>query len=252
MTNFSVYGSTVSVRDEGKGEPVVYLHGSIGQKNQWGEAYSQLADGFRFVAPDLIGYGNTSNWDAPRSMSLADEARNVAALINDIGQPVHLVGHSYGGAVALHLALHSPLLVDSLTLIEPVAFNVLNSTDAEANGCLQEVRNLANDAIVFWHKGEKEHAARRFVDYWNKPGAFDQLPTLHQQKIQSQMGKVAADFKAIFAETWSLEDYKSIQHPTRIMCGTRSPQPVRLISRLIASVLDNARGCSEFRVTGIV
>src|SRR3546814_8229080 len=91
--------------------------------------------------PDLRGYGATEGWSGRAPMRLADEAALVRALAEEAGEPVHLVGHSYGGAVALMAALHFPEAIASLTLIEPVAFFLLRARSASDHALFTEIRS---------------------------------------------------------------------------------------------------------------
>src|SRR5262245_40305747 len=107
-------------------EPVVLLHSSGASGAQWRTLAEQLGERYHVVAPDLYGYGASAPWPGHGPFSLAHEAEIVHALLDRLGERVHLVGHSYGGAVALHVArLHSERL-RSLALIEPVAFHLLH------------------------------------------------------------------------------------------------------------------------------
>ena len=105
----------------GAGETVVLLHSSASSGAQWRSLCAPLAERFTALAPDLYGYGASDPWPGRAAMTLADEVAPLEALLARRPGPVHLVGHSYGGAVALRLALRAPTL-RSLTLIEPVAF----------------------------------------------------------------------------------------------------------------------------------
>src|SRR5512138_3457520 len=102
-------------------QPVILLHCSGSSGAQWRTLASTLEARHLVAAPDLIGYGSAAPWTGRAPFSLAQEAGPILSLIGTLGEPVHLVGHSYGGAVALHIALTRPELVRSLTLIEPAA-----------------------------------------------------------------------------------------------------------------------------------
>ena len=112
----------VAYVEQGNGQPVVVLHSSTGSKGQWRTALAEWTERYRVIAPDLLGYGDTDSWHRPRVLTLADEVEIVAAVIARADRPVHLVGHSYGGAVALHTALALGPRVASLCLIEPTPF----------------------------------------------------------------------------------------------------------------------------------
>jgi len=234
-------GITGFAREEGAGEPLVLLHSSTGSNKQWTPAFETFRDQFLVIAPDLYGYGGTGPWRGVSAPALADEAALVEAAISHLRGPVHLVGHSYGGAVALNLALRNPGRVRSLCLIEPVAFNTLMGGGSAEDCLLAEVSQLARDIIENQQMGRSKSAARRFADYWSGNGTFSGMPAEKRRKLALQMHKVALDFHATTAEPTPLEAYNRIEVPTLILCGTHSPKPVRHITRLLADVIPDAR-----------
>src|SRR4051794_22500198 len=80
---------------------VVAFHSSAGAGRQWRKFGERLAPRFNVVAPDFHGCGSSDPWPGLRPFRLRDEAALVPLLAaRDGGSPVHLVGHSWGGAVA--------------------------------------------------------------------------------------------------------------------------------------------------------
>lgn len=141
MPAIAIQGSQVVYSDHGSGPAAVLLHSSAGTRGQW-RSLTELLDGKRRVlAPDLRGYGESAA--RPGEPDLADEAAIVGALAACAGGRIDLVGHSYGGAVALRFALEQPELVRSLTLIEPVAFHLLRQDWAGRDWLLAEVQAIA-------------------------------------------------------------------------------------------------------------
>lgn len=99
----------------GTGTPLLLLHGFTGSAANWTGLFTQFNSQHTVYAPDLPGHGATRVPPAHFSMQAA--AADLAALIDQvIGEPVHLLGYSMGGRLALFLSLHHPGRVRSLTL----------------------------------------------------------------------------------------------------------------------------------------
>jgi pimeloyl-ACP methyl ester carboxylesterase len=113
----------LDVRRWGQGVPVVLVHGSLTSGEENWEGQRSLADeGYRLVAPDRRGYG-----DSPKSAG-EDFLRDGEDIAELLGDGAHLVGHSYGGMGAMVAAERRPDAVLSLTLIEPPAFGLCADT----------------------------------------------------------------------------------------------------------------------------
>jgi len=225
----------------GGGETAVLLHSSAGSGAQWRSLSTQLADRFAVLAPDLYGYGASEPWPGRAAMTLADEVAPLEALLARRPGPVHLVGHSYGGAVALRLALQSPARLRSLTLIEPVAFHLLRGGDASQRALYAEVGALADGVAGALGSGAYWSAMERFVDYWNGPGAFDQMPLDRRRDLSRRIGSVALNFSAVMAEPVARAAYRQIRVPTLLLAGAASPPTTRRIVALLAQTLPHAR-----------
>jgi pimeloyl-ACP methyl ester carboxylesterase len=107
-------------REAGAGMAVVCLHASASSSAQWRALMDRLAGRFRVLAVDLYGSGKSPRWPDDRPLSLADEAALLAPVLSAAGDRFHVIGHSYGGAVALEVALAEPGRIESLVLFDPV------------------------------------------------------------------------------------------------------------------------------------
>src|SRR5690606_12710738 len=94
---------------------------------QWHALAERLTGSFPVVAPDFYGSPSRPHWMGAGPFRLADEAAAVLPLIDAAPALVHLVGHSDGGALALHLAVARPHRIASLSLYEPATFHVLRA-----------------------------------------------------------------------------------------------------------------------------
>ncbi|SPM32484.1 Lysophospholipase, alpha-beta hydrolase superfamily, partial [Mycobacterium rhizamassiliense] len=92
------------------------LHGLTGHGQRWQQLADYLPE-IAIAAPDLIGHGRSS-WAAPWSID-ANVAALSALLDADAGGPVLVVGHSFGGGLAMHLAAARPDRVAALLLLDP-------------------------------------------------------------------------------------------------------------------------------------
>lgn len=96
---------------------ILGVHGLTGHGRRWESLADKHLSEFSVLAPDLIGHGRSS-WAAPWTLDANVEA--LAALLDaEGGGPVLVVGHSFGGAVALSLAAARPDLVSGLVLLDP-------------------------------------------------------------------------------------------------------------------------------------
>ena len=118
--------------DIGSGPPVVLVHSSASGYRQWHWLAASLQNRYRLIAVNLFGYGKTSSWPGSRPLTAADQAELVAAAVELAREPVALVGHSLGGAVAFEAAAKLSGSVRVLVAFEPILFNHLK-TDPRAH-----------------------------------------------------------------------------------------------------------------------
>ena len=241
MNTIELNGTYVSVEEAGAGDPVVFLHSSASSNKQWQAAFRALRDQFHLLAPDLYGSGGTGHWPGSGTPTLADEVALVNAVVSKLNRPVHLIGHSYGGAVALRMALQNPEWVQSLCVIEPVAFNILRTGTKEERDLFAEVLAVAQNIEQAIDAGLPLVAAQRFVDYWNGDGTWHGLHCVQRIKLSLNASKLSGDFNATFNEPTPISAYGRIDVPTLVLSGTQSPRPTRHITRMLAEIIPDAR-----------
>jgi pimeloyl-ACP methyl ester carboxylesterase len=97
-------GGTVKIIERGKGTAAVFLHSGVGSAGEWREVFSRWPQGYRLTAVDA--YRDGTGPGRPGQRTLDDYADQVHAVVNHVGEPVHLIGFSWGGATGLHMAGH--------------------------------------------------------------------------------------------------------------------------------------------------
>lgn len=210
---------------------VVLLHSSQSASSQWRELIQQLAGRYAIIAVDLLGYGQAPAAQQTACFRLANEVPRVEAALQalQVTEPVILVGHSYGAALALKLAADEQFPIAKLALYEPVAFHIL----PEDSPGMVEIREVS-DAM---HGKDAEVCTRTFVDYWNQPGYFDALPAKIQGLMVKQATKVALDFDALLNEPLTASNYQRISQPVLLMTGEFSRRSAKAVAKALAAVL---------------
>jgi len=204
---------------------VVALHASASSARQWQPLAAALAPRFRVHAVDLHGHGERPPWRGAGALALDDEVALVAPVLAACGD-VHLVGHSYGGAVAIKVAAMYPKHVRSLTLYEPVMFRWLVEAEAPEVETVLHLVDAIKRHLAF---GSAYDAARTFVDFWSGIGTWQSMAAMRKDTIAARMRTVAAHFDALLVEPLTLREAARLCVPTMVLSGART---VRVMHRL--------------------
>lgn len=226
--------------DQGAGTPIVFLHSSGLSKSQWRRFWEPWTGRYRLLAVDLWGYGETPMPEKAADFGLDDEVELVERLLESVDEPLHLVGHSYGGAVALRFALRFGDRVRSVCVHEPVLFHLLEQA-GQTEGWM-EIRQLCNQMLAAMDRGENREACRVFVDYWNGSGAWDSLSADKQARTEASARKTRFDLQALFGERTPVEDYAALAEQALVTVGERTRLPARLVAELLAGQLGAYEG----------
>jgi pimeloyl-ACP methyl ester carboxylesterase len=225
-------GATVEALIEGDGdEAVVFVHASASGIGQWRAYQYALSDRYVTAAVHLYGYGATTGWHGPHRQRLADQAGLVGTVIQAIGRPTHVVGHSFGGAVALETARQRRDDVVSLAVYEPTVFWALQTAAPE---CWEEISGLVRAVQIGVARGDLDGAASGFVDYWGRDTVWERMNDRQRATAASSMVNVAHEGDALIAppsdpDAWLAD----VPAPTLVMQAQDSPAPAREVARLL-------------------
>lgn len=226
----------VSVKEDGSGPAVLFVHGSMSNSGAWRPILKALPDGFRTVAPDLWGYGGSDGWEEDWPIDMTPDARLVEGVIEEIGEPVHLVGHSHGGTVALAAAIRNTAAVRSLILIEATPFELLHRCGEDS--LYAELRDTFEGYFEAHAAGEPD-AVRRVVDYWDGAGAYDRMPEKVRTFLSDAMEMNITNIKCAFGFDPDMEAYRAIETPALTLFGTQTASSSAAMTRGLTSLLPN-------------
>lgn len=215
----------VDYLEEGEGETVLLIHSSVSGNRQWRAFIDMLKGGYRVIAPNLFGYGESTPWSGSVPQTLTAQAEAVLALCAQGASPVHVVGHSYGGAVALKVAsLLGERAAGKLVLFEPMLPYLLRQNGR--HDAYAETVAIADHVCSFGVTGDWTTAAARFADYWLGEGAWEGMPEKRRNAFLEAIRPAVHEFEAVMGELSTAQQYRMLSARTMVMYDTRTRRPI--------------------------
>jgi pimeloyl-ACP methyl ester carboxylesterase len=220
---------------------VIALHCSLGSGRQWAHLAETLAGRHLVIAPDISGYGdNVGPFELPTTLS--EELDLLSPRLKEAVGPIHVVGHSYGGALAFKIATDSPVAsrVRSLTLIEPVLPTILRESGPDRPLYEHFVR-LAHAIYEDLWNSQPSKAIDKFLLFWRGFAPPEEVSAKSRLRMIEQAEKLAFDFTAALAEQDVTAAAAAIAVPTLLVSGGLSPYLTqRIVWRLASAITDAA------------
>jgi pimeloyl-ACP methyl ester carboxylesterase len=220
----------VEVIEAGTGPLVVLVHSSVAGARQWRRLMADLEDRYHLIAVNLYGYGGTPPWTAERKQTLADQADLVLAAVADPG-PVRLIGHSFGGTVAMKAAAALGPRARQLILFEPNPFPLLaQHGHLEAFAEVADLRDVVRHAGV---SGDWSTASQRFADYWGGAGTWQAMADERRATFMGALPPVVHEWDAVMdgtpLEVWA----RVLPADTVVIATEHAVRPIREIVALM-------------------
>lgn len=221
---------TIDYIDAGRGPRVILLHSSVAGNRQWRSTVEALQDHYHVIAINLFGYGQTTPWPDDREQTIADQSELIQPFIDQAYGDVALVGHSFGGVVAMTVASQCPDKVSRLILLEPIPFCLLEKAgrlDAYA-----EVLRLRDSVKQCGGSGNWEKAAADFADYWNGDSTWVGMSPERQKTFTSSMPPNWHEWDAVLGRT-ARQNWFNIQARTLVAWTRDTKRPIREIVEVL-------------------
>lgn len=243
MPTADVNGTSLEYLENGTGEPVVFVHGGLGDHRIWQLQRETFGGDYR-----AISYSRRYHWpNAPippdADYAMAEQVDDLQAFLTGLGAaPAHLVGNSYGALLCLLLAIREPGLIRSLTLLEPPILALYVSFPPKLVELLTLATRHFHTAAALFQFGAKgigpataaferddlEEGMRLFVTAVLGPGGPQLMTEERLAQARDNLFKeqfTRADFSPLDAQ-----DVRRITTPTLLLSGKNSPPFLRLLT----------------------
>jgi esterase len=235
MAEQLVNGIRLYHEEHGSGAPILCIHGGGSSALMWADAVKELARLGRVIAYDRRGCTRSERPKHYERTTVAEQADDAAALLAALAAaPAVVIGRSYGGAVAIDLALRHPGRVRALVLLEGDALGLspagLEWTKA-IGGRLREV--AAQDGVDAVYKA--------LIGEVLGDGAWDSLPGEVRRILTQNGAAVLAELRYVDDVLPDAAAFATIDKPTLLVAASESPPEQREMTEAMAAVLPNAR-----------
>ncbi len=240
----------IDYHETGEGPAILFLPGSFSTPTAWRGMQKRLPQHYRFVGTSLCGYGDTAETRGLGDLGMEHQVRVVAAAAKRIGVPLHLVGHSFGGTVALASALAGAVEVLSIATFEanPLAL-IRERGHAAMYDATQRMSAAFEDAC---HAGERD-AAGRIIDFWGGAGSFDAMPEAVRDYCRTTACANVLDWRTAYDFEAGMADYARLTLPVLLVRGALANPAMVEITEALKASLPNHRsavvdGASHFLI----
>ncbi|WP_419914124.1 alpha/beta fold hydrolase [Hoeflea sp.] len=245
MPTLDVDGDRLHFTDDGTGTPVIFVHGSCGGAGQWKAMAAGLTDNHRTVCLDLFGSGQSQPWPIERVWTAEDDERAISAVLDRLGEPAHFVIHSGAGHFAYPTIKNRNHDVRSLTLFEPVYFNLLRET---GDPLFAEPEQIANRFREAMDNNDLDGAMEGFVDSWaGVNGAWASLPDAIKAMMKIGSNRLYHEWKTNLHDEPSRQDLMRLETPALLFKGSRTIKSMHRVCELIRQHLP---ACDYMEVEG--
>lgn len=231
--------------------PIIFIHGSFANSKSWRKIKEHLGDSDHTYSINLPGHGGLDDPDDFDDPQFDTEFDAIKSQCKIHYQPVHLVGHSYGGVVALAATLLGAFNVKRLTLFEPVAVGILSSFNK--TNSIKMVEQFVDDYFDASEKGE-DNVCARVIDFWGGKGAYELIPPNVQTAMATMTENNLRHWKLCQKTNFDAHLFHELEIPVSIIHGSNSNSVAKDIANSLYDNINDSQlylidGASHFMIT---
>jgi pimeloyl-ACP methyl ester carboxylesterase len=234
----------------GAGPTVVLVPGSCSTGAAWRPVIAAWDNQFRSVTTSLLGYGRTAERRTASDSSISHEADTLESVIRRAGSHVHLIGHSFGGLVALAVALRNRVRLASLAILEAPATEVLR--DRKEDQHYRAFRQMT-DVYFAAFEGGKADAIETMIDFYGGAGTFAAWPPRVRAYAVATTPVNILDWASAYGFPLPADALAAVRLPILVLRGGASHSAVQranvlLSERLRGATLGAIEGAAHFMI----
>jgi pimeloyl-ACP methyl ester carboxylesterase len=226
------------VSGEPDGIPLLFVPGSFSTPVAWRAIQSALGSGYCFYATSLLGYGGTEETRSEQDCHIDREVDMVAAIGSQIAKPVHLVGHSFGGTVALAAAMQGRIEALSIVTFEANPISLLEPSHPELFADAVGTGTAVREAL---QSGDHD-APAVVIDYWGGPGSFAALPDVVRDYCRATVFANVLDWMTVPSLSFATDRLEAVDIPVLLARGSGANPAMVEITRLLEHAMPRTRG----------
>jgi len=245
----TVNGTSLAYREQGEGEPVVFVHGAISDLRTWEQQLSAVGRSYRAIAYSRRFARPNQDIDPKAADPWLQHVEDLAAFLREIdAAPAHLVGNSYGAFICLLTALRHPDVVRTLVIEEPPVFPLFRlSTIPRPTELLRLFAARPRTAIAVlklgagtfaplrkaFERGDDDRAMRIFGQGVLGKEPYERLSEARKEQIRDNLSTLRAGLLGAEFPPLGDDDVRGIRTPVLLVTGELSPLVfLRLTDRL--------------------
>ncbi|MGB5370151.1 MAG: alpha/beta hydrolase [Flavobacteriaceae bacterium] len=222
LKQLHVPNGSISYLLSGEGETIVFIHGGQEDYRVFLPQIELLSDKFQVVTYSRR-YNFPNDNEIQPEYNVKTEAQDLKILIAMLGKPVHLVGHSYGGLIALEFAVGNPKMIKSLTLSEPALVSWLNDIEGCESWYNSVQETLIGETREAFSTQDTTLIMKKLFEFFAGADIQDQVPAEVLEMLKANLREMEALVNSPSGfKSSSPGEVKSLDMPVMILTSERT------------------------------
>lgn len=256
LPRISVDGAELAYREQGSGDPVVFVHGTASDVRTWEAQLPALAGSYRAIAYSRRYAVPNADITPGVDDQMLPHVDDLVSFLRAIGAaPAHLIGHSWGGFICLLTAIRHPEVVRSLVVAEPPVLSLFVSTPPRPAELLPLLVRRPRTALAIlrfgigtvapaqkaFRSGDDDEGMRRFGSGVLGKEAFHALPDERKQQMRANVAAMRAQLLGAGFPPIGDDELRHVKAPTLLLTAERSPAVFRRLTERLEELLPDAK-----------